>query len=279
MSIIIKAVRTTIAVLSVVAPQKAISLTFKLFCKPAGRASVREAEQAMFDSAKKDQIEYKGEKVCTYSWGDLERPVLLIHGWESRGSRFAAIIKQLLEQGYSPVTFDMPGHGDSGGDRTTILQCNDICAQLQQKYGDFDSVIAHSFGVPCTFYAVKNTLNPQKIVAIAGLHDFDYLIDEFVRILGLNSKVKQGLITKVEEMFHPVEQVWDTFSVDHNKEKVTQQILVIHDDEDDVVQAAQAQKILNSYSSQASFHQTCGYGHKRILHQNDVVQRIAEFIN
>lgn len=278
MSIILKAVKTTIGVLSVVAPQKAISLTFSLFCKPAGRARIRETEQAMFRSAKKSYIEYQGEKVCTYSWGNLERPVLLIHGWESRGIRFAAIIKQLLQLGFSPITFDMLGHGDSGGDRTTILQCNDICGLLQKKYGNFDSVVAHSFGVPCAFYAVQNTLSPQKIIAIAGIHDFDYLVDEFSRVLSLNDRVKQGLIDKVEDMFFPIENIWDTFSVNHNKEKITQKILVIHDEEDEVVQIAQAQKIINTYNSQASFHQTNGYGHKRILYQNDVVQSISEFM-
>src|SRR5690554_5663341 len=172
MSIIIKTVKTTIALLSVVAPKSAISLTFKLFCEPAGRAALRSTEKAMFDSADKSHIDYQGEKICIYSWGDLKRPVLLIHGWESRGSRYAAISKQLMELGYSPVTFDMPGHGDSGGKKTTILECNEICGLLQQRFGEFEAVIAHSFGVACTFYAVKNTLRPQKIIAIGGMHDF-----------------------------------------------------------------------------------------------------------
>lgn len=278
MSIIIKAVKTSIALLSAVAPTSAVAVTFKLFCTPAGRASVRVAEKPMFDSAEKSHIDFRGEKVCVYSWGDLKRPVLLIHGWESRGSRWAAVAKQLIAQGYSPVTFDMPGHGDSGGKQTTILQCNEICARLQQRYGEFEVIIAHSFGVPCAFYAVKNTLKPQKIVAIGGLHDFDYLIEEFSRTLALKPKIANGLRSRVEQMFHPVDAIWDTFSVGHNKELVQQPMLVIHDTDDDIVSFEQAQKIVDSYRGQADFHSTSGYGHKRILHQNDVIHRIAEFM-
>ncbi len=278
MSMIIKVVKTTLSILGVIAPKSALSLSFKLFCNPAGRASIRSNEQGSVDNAKKSHIEYRGEKVCIYSWGDLTRPVLMIHGWESRGSRFSAIIEQLLAQGYSPVTFDMPGHGDSGGKNTTILQCNEICGQLHEKYGDFEAVIAHSFGVPCTFYALKNTLKADKVVAISGLHDFVYLVEEFSRMLNLNEKVKTGLKGKVEELFHPVEDIWNTFSVSHNKELITQPMLVIHDTDDDVVEVTQAQKILDTYGVQANFHQTSGYGHKRILYQTDVIEKIADFM-
>jgi hypothetical protein len=30
-----------------------------------------------------------GKRAVTYTWGDGDRPVLLVHGWESRASRSA----------------------------------------------------------------------------------------------------------------------------------------------------------------------------------------------
>ncbi len=278
MSIIIKTVRTAISVLSVVSPHTAVSLTFKLFCTPAGRATVRAREKAMVERADTSHIDFNGDKVCVYSWGDLKCPVLMVHGWESRGSRFAAIIEQLLQQGYSPVTFDMPGHGDSGGKMTTILECNEICNMLQQKYGVFEAVIAHSFGVPCIFYAIKDALRTKKIVTIGGLAEFSYLIEEFGRLLGLNQRIQDGLKRKVEGLFPSVTDIWDTFSVTYQPERVKLPMLIIHDTDDDVVQVTQAKKIVASYGDQAYYHETSGYGHKRILHQSEVVQRIAEFM-
>lgn len=278
MKLIMNTVKAVISILSVIAPRLATALVFYLFCNPTSRASIRAREQAVANKAHKSHIDFKDEKVCVYSWGNGQRPVLLIHGWESRGSRFATIIEKLLECGYSPVAFDMPGHGDSGGKNTTILECNEVCADLQRQFGEFEAVIAHSFGVPCAFYAVKNKLRANKIVAIGGLGEFSYLIEEFSRALNLRGKIKDGLKRKVEGLFHPLRNIWETFSVTDNTELVTQPILIIHDTEDDVVQLQQAKKIAASYSNQARYYETSGYGHRNILYQQDVAQCIAEFI-
>lgn len=278
MNIILKIVKMVIAFFSFFAPPVAVAIVFKLFCNPASRASVRVREQAVFDKAQKSTISVAGKTVCVYDWGDKVQPVLLIHGWESRGSRFSSIIERLISLGYSPVTFDMPGHGDSGGKNTTILECNEICTELQKRYGNFDVVIAHSFGVPCAFYALKNTLKTNKIVTIGGLAEFSYLVEEFARILNLTEKVKAGLKNKVEDLFYPLKGIWEDFSVTSKSELVTQPILIIHDKEDELVRVDQAQKILSKFSKQANYHETSGFGHKRILHQQTVVQRIEEFI-
>ena len=47
----------------------------------------------------------------TYAWGDGSRPVLLVHGWGARASRFADLVTALLAAGHSPVSYDAWGHG------------------------------------------------------------------------------------------------------------------------------------------------------------------------
>jgi hypothetical protein len=42
--------------------------------------------------------------------------ILLVHGWESRGTQLFGLIEGLVAKGYSVVAIDMPGHGHSKGD-------------------------------------------------------------------------------------------------------------------------------------------------------------------
>ena len=46
-------------------------------------------------------------------WGSHGPIVLLVHGWEGRGSQLAAMVPLLVEAGFSVVTFDAPGHGEA----------------------------------------------------------------------------------------------------------------------------------------------------------------------
>lgn len=278
MQLILKASRAIITCLSWVSPKLATYCCFKLFCNPVGRSSVRAPEQAIFNQANKTQATICATNVFIYNWGNGKKPVLLIHGWESRGSRFFSIVKCLLEQGYSPITFDMPGHGSSGGKNTTILECHEICIKLQEKFGPFEAVIGHSFGVPCMFYVVKNGLMANKMIAISGLADFEYLIERFSAFLNLNTKVKLGLKRWVEKLFHPHDDIWNTFSVTHSPERVQQPILIIHDSQDDIVAIEQSEKIVSTYGEQVHYLQTHGYGHKKILYQKDVIDRISAFL-
>src|SRR5439155_20708813 len=98
---------------------------FALWRRPLARGRVRPEEQSVHDTARVEVVGGFGdgtaEAVKTYAWGDGERPVLLVHGWRSRASRYAGFVTRLLELGYSPVSYDAPAHGDSGGEVTSIL--------------------------------------------------------------------------------------------------------------------------------------------------------------
>ncbi|MET1254641.1 alpha/beta hydrolase [Aliikangiella maris] len=277
---IIKIIGIVIKLVSIFSTQKAVDITFKLFCFPAGRPPVRPQEQAIYDAAQCEEMTYKDDVVKIYRWGvENNKPVLLIHGWESRASRYYRIVERLVKEGYSPISFDLPGHGDSGSNSTTILECKEICQYIQNKYGDFEAVIAHSFGVLCAFYAVKNqSVKVNKIVAIGGVTEFKYLVDEFGRMFSLAPKVKNGLMQAVENLFYLEQDIWHQFSAYTTPEKLHQPILVIHDEDDDVVSVEQGLKIMQSYTAQAEFYQTKGLGHKKPLFNDKVVDRVADFL-
>lgn len=264
--------------LGVLAPALATKLAFRLFCYPAGRSPMRPTERAMMARARTETLVIRRLHVRVYQWGDGARPILMVHGWESRGARFAPLAEKLLADGYSPLTFDSPGHGDSQGDRTTILDYLAICQALHERYGAFEAIVAHSFGVLCTFYALKHNVRTRCVIAVSGVSDFCYLLDEFSRRLDLVEPVKERLRRRIEQLFAPLDDIWNRFSVTSNARGLQHRVLVIHDLQDEMVSVAQARKTAEHFGARAELEITDGLGHSRPLRDPAVIHRVCAFI-
>lgn len=276
--LLLATVRGLLSLLSALYPPAAHRLAFRLFCRPAGRSRTRPVEEDMMKAAMRSHMDLDGQRVAIYRWGDGNRPVLLAHGWESRGARYAQLAERLLALGYSPVTFDAPAHGDSDGSTATILDYQRIMQTLNGEYGTFEAVVAHSFGVPCAFHAVKHGVAARRIVAIAGVSDFEYLVDEFSRTLALTPPVVDQLRRNVEMLFAPLSDVWSRFSVTHGTDALSQPVLFVHDRNDNVVRFAQGLKSARHFASRARLMATSGLGHHRILSDDSVLTAICDFI-
>ncbi|WBQ03053.1 alpha/beta hydrolase [Kribbella sp. CA-293567] len=246
-------------------------IAFELWQRPFKRGQVRESEREIHQAARVEVI----DGVVTYAWGDGERPILLVHGWRSRASRFHGFVTRLLDLGYSPISYDAPGHGDSPGRVATIVGHQHIIQGLENRHGPFEGVIAHSLGVPFALYAVREGVAAGRVVAISGFARFDYLVDAFCRALGLGPKVNQGLRRSIERgYFGGDDQIWTRFSATAGEVD----LLVIHNDEDDVVDPGQAPLLLAAYGPRAHFLQTNGLGHRRILVDPEVITEAVAFL-
>lgn len=272
-------ISTGINTMSYPAPRPAGKAAFFMFCRPFARSSVRESERAVHNRAQVDTLRVNGKDVRTYRWGSGENPVLMVHGWQSRGSRFAAFVPELEAHGFSAITFDSPGHGDSGGNATTILEYRQIIRQLAETYGDFRAVVAHSFGVTCATFAMRNGVRADRLVSVSGVCDFWHLVVQFGNQVRLNERVRVDLRRRIEEELFPGEpDIWNRFSVDYEPAALTAPILAIHDDQDDMVPLAQAEKIVTAYGEQAQLITTHGLGHRRILSDRAVLDSALAFL-
>ncbi|MFI7067541.1 alpha/beta hydrolase [Kribbella sp. NPDC050124] len=252
-------------------PWLAGRLAFELWRRPLMRGKVRESEQAIHAAARVEIV----DGVVTYAWGDGQRPVLLVHGWRSRASRYAGFVQRLLDLGYSPVSYDAPGHGDSAGPIVSILGHQRIMRDLEDRHGPFDGVIAHSLGVPFALYAVREGIAARRLVMISGVAEFGYLADTFCRELGLGPTINRTLRRSIErKYFDGDDRIWTRFSVSTGKAE----LLVIHNDEDDVVDPGQAPILLRAYGPHAHFLPTTGLGHRRIMIDPEVITETVAFL-
>jgi len=272
------ALRAALEATALLAPPLVGRAAYGLFGRPFVRAKVGgDHERTVMARARVSTLDVDGRGVRVYAWG-AGSPVLLVHGFRSRASHFAALVPALEERGHTVVAFDAPGHGDSPGRGTTLPEYVRIIRGLWAEYGDFAAVVAHSFGVICTFNALRDGVRAGKVVAVSGVSEFTFVRDEFVRQLGVSRRVGEALSRRVEELFPGIDPVWRRFSAGYRPERVTVPLLVIHDEQDGMVGHDQAVLLTEAYRSQAELITTQGLGHRRILGAPGTTEAVLHFL-
>ncbi|WP_327256109.1 alpha/beta fold hydrolase [Streptomyces sp. NBC_01244] len=271
---------TTLNITARVAPGPVGRVAFALFVRPLGRPKVKPGEAEVMARAVTGRLVVDGIPVTTYRWGDGDRPVLLVHGWSSRASRFAGFIEALLAEGRTVVSFDAPGHGASGGRATTILRQREIIRRLHARYGDFSAVLAHSFGVVSTFFALRDGIRADRIAGIGAISDFDFLAARFRSMLGVNQAVEDALRRHIQRRLFPSEpDIWPRFDSCHHPEEIPSEILLVHDADDDTAAPGQSRALAAAYGERARLIETSGLGHRRILLDPHVIATTVEFLS
>ncbi|SFD06304.1 alpha/beta hydrolase [Streptomyces aidingensis] len=264
------------------APRPAGALAFALFRRAGARAGLRPAEAALMRTARTETLDLDGTPVRVHRWGSGERPVLLLHGWRSRASRWQPLAEALLAAGYSPVAFDAPGHGDSGGRGSTILEYRAAVRRLRAAAGrPFEALIGHSFGGLAAFAALRDPDTARRLVTVSGISRFGFLTEGFGAQLGLRPRLETELRRRVERFLARRGEegdVWSRFSASHRPAGITVPIMVIHDEDDGVVPVDQARHVMRSYPGQADLLLTRGLGHARILSDPGVVDAVVDFL-
>ncbi|MEU1466835.1 alpha/beta hydrolase [Streptomyces sp. NPDC005761] len=253
--------------------------TYTLFHMPLARSRMRNSERELFAAADTERLKVNGKLAVTYRWGDGERPVLLVHGWQSRGSRLADFVPGLLDRGYSVITFDAPGHGDATGRSTTILEYRDIITGLQDRYGEFEAVVAHSLGALGSFFALQDGVRAKRIVTISGVCDYDYLIEEFSSALKLRPRLKAQLHQRVaKNLFPGMPAELTPFSAANTVADMEPPLLIIHDEGDTRIKVDQGRRLAAASGGRARLIITTGLGHRRILGDAEVVRSVLDFV-
>jgi len=237
-------------------------------------------EQPAQQSAVKETITVNGLAIAVYSWPPetniSDKTLLFIHGWTGRGTQIVNYIKPLNAMGYRVISFDGPAHGNTPGKQTSALEMADVVLALGKHYGPFDAAITHSFGGMILAYAMSLGFNIKRAALICPPKNFGVLLDNFQRILTLPDSVMQILIRK--SFATHGQNIRDALHTLNNLKQSNCKGLVIHDEDDKDISWHSGKEIADAWP-RANFIKTRGLGHRRIIHDEEVINNIVSFLN
>ena len=143
-------VRGTMGSLSRVAPGLAARLAADLFMRPA-RVEPRAWELKWIEDAQPVQLTTRHGDMSGWSWGEGPA-VILLHGWNGRGSQMGLLARAVAGAGFRAVAFDGPAHGNSPGRRTNLINHSAALVDVARELPDMHGIVGHSFGALAISY-------------------------------------------------------------------------------------------------------------------------------
>lgn len=257
--------------LSFILPTFAARKAAKLFMTPV-RHQRPEVEKAWLASAR---IKTLKSGLVTYEWGDPSHPiVMMVHGWEGRGTQMGAFVQPLLNQGFFVVALDAPAHGDSPGAILNAGVYSRAMLSAQQEIGQLKAVIGHSFGAGCSVMAANMGMKVERLVHIAGPSDYLKVIRHFLDFVKLSSYCEKKFF---KEVMKSSGLTIDQIHIGRLGEAIESQIFIIHDQKDKDVKLENAYELHQAWPS-SKLLVTDGLGHRRILKDPAVIEAIVNFI-
>ncbi|MDR7212632.1 alpha/beta hydrolase [Flavobacterium piscis] len=214
------------------------------------------------------------KNITVYEYGKSDKKVMLVHGWSGRGTQLFKIADVLLENGYSVVSFDAPAHGKSEGKSTIMSEFIESVLEIEKQYGPFEIAIGHSLGGMSVLNAIKDSLTVKKAVIIGSGDIVQDILDDFIFKL----RLKPEISIRLRDYFETKYQLkMDDFSAYKAAKELEIPVLVIHDKNDPEV-PVKAGIHIHENLQKGSLFLTEDLGHRKLLGNQAVIQKIVEFI-
>jgi pimeloyl-ACP methyl ester carboxylesterase len=269
-------VRAFFRTLGAVAPKTAGRLAARMFLKPR-RLHTPRRETRWLRRLKRRQFEVEGHSIATY-WSGEGKVVLLVHGWEGRGSQMGAFVQPLVDAGFCAVALDLPAHGGSSGEMTDGFTCGRVVAALSKEIGGVHGVVGHSFGGTAVLLAMAGGLEVERAVLISPGVKGDTFFTGYARIVGLPDRGTAELRRVIMARYG--HENWGVFTTENLGDVLGRQAgaaLVVHDVDDREVAHGESVELARRTRG-ARMLSTRGAGHRRILRDRQVVRSVVAFM-
>lgn len=268
------ALRATVGAIGRLAPGATARVAEALFVRTA-RPGPRPDEEVFLAAADRFSLTVAGETIAGYRWGDRADPaVLFAHGWWSHAGRFAPLAEAVLAGGFRGVAFDAPGHGRSTGWRASMPEFAATMRAIGTQEGPLHAVIGHSLGGAASIFAITRGLEVSRAVAIAAPADLPAWADRFRDAFGIPPAAFARMLANLERR---LDVTWDDLHIPELAGQLTLPGLVVHDVHDPDIPWSEARAIADNWSD-AELVTTEGLGHRAILRDPAVIERVVAFL-
>lgn len=257
------------AVFSRILPGKASDTALKLMTSPRPPSQV---EGDVFPVPEK--VIAVGSRASLQIWPGGSRRVLLVHGWSGHWSQFSALMAHLGRDAFSFYALQMPGHGSERDGVSHVGEFITALRQALEVMGEpVEVLIGHSMGASAAAFVLSERGDIGKTVLIAPPTDFHDVVNRMATNLRFGERARQQLLDK---MASRVGIGYDALNIVRRGPLMTARVLLVHDSDDREVPFTDSLKLYQSLPA-ASLHQTVGKGHRRVLADRDVLERVAGF--
>jgi len=213
-------------------------------------------------------------RIAAWRWG-MGPAVLLVHGWEGRGSQLGAFVEPLVAAGLSVIAFDAPAHGDSPGHRAYLTDFADAIIGVAAAVGPLHATISHSFGAAAVLLAhARGGIDAARNVMLAPNVLLDEGVRRFAHFIGLDETDRIGLEHALGASAGLPLEALRPERLAAGRDAA---LLVVHDREDREVPFAHGEALAATWPA-ARLRVTEGLGHRRILRDPGVIAEVAEMV-
>ena len=250
---------------------------WRIFCGPIKfKTPSREAEFYKKTEQEKIQAKSTNKEIMLYRIPNDGKKLLFVHGWNGRSSQFFRIIELLSDNGYDITAFDLPGHGRSTRSATNLPEITDLISEVTKSRGPYHAILCHSFGGVAALNAVRLGATFEKLVLISpGVYEIKPMFKTFVGLFGLDEEYY------ADRLFDLAESLYGSspgeFGLDRFSKQIGMDTLIVHC-EDDKEALKEIAITLHGDMKNSVLYMTEGLGHRRILRDQKVAEKVMNFL-
>ncbi len=268
-----KVVHTSLNLLWNYTPRLSRTIIKRVFFTPS-TYKVTAAEKHYLDNGRSFEISVHHKAVKCWQWGSGPS-ILLAHGWNGRGIQLHHFIEPLIRRGYSVITYDAPGHGESQGKTSSYFEFTDTIRTLLTSSNGHEirGAIAYSLGAAATVNSIAKENQPLQVVLIAPALRLAEVLYSYFDHIGVPKPIYQNLITEYENQFGYSMQ---RDNPSHLLREIESRIIIVHDKNDPTIPYLDSKELADEFRN-IELLTTERLGHKRILADSTVVHRIIDY--
>lgn len=250
------------------------ALATRVFCHPfKGRRPPREI--GYLASARTIPLPTTAGELAAWQWGPADGPlVLLVHGWEGRGSQLGAFAGPLADAGFKVVALDAPAHGDSPGEETDIRLLTEALQAAVRLHGQLHAVIGHSWGAAGAVMLAAQGVVPLGLVLLAPPLWKKGRVERAAQRMGLSTDAQKEFLRCVQER---VGWTYEQIDMRTVARQAPCSLLVFHDPADEDTDFSDSQEFTALWKDSRLV--SCpGRGHYRILVTAEIVTESVRFL-
>lgn len=253
------------------------------FCTPP-YYELTDFDLKSISKSQKKEINFEGNRLPVYTWGK-GKTILLIHGWGSRASHFAIMVKIFVNAGFRVAAFDAPAHSSdkpqSAKATSNMFEFGRALSSVAGELGEIHTILGHSIGAAVAAFVVSGFLKMEeysvsckKLVLISSPSSVDSIIQHFSIKNNLSSSEIIKLKTELEKEF---DFILSDYSVGRALNNNPVDLMLVHDEDDNEFSISHLHKIHKNCKT-AVLEITKSYGHQKILFKRNLLEKIAQFI-